>query len=190
MTRAADRMLRLMDRAVEAWQIPILGKAKGRIVVKLLAEHKPRRGLEVGSLLGYSAILIGANLPRGGRLTCVEANPFLAWISQENANRAGLAGRVKVMEGDALRVLPLLRGPVDFLFVDANKEDYHDYLRAVEPRLVDGALVVADNTGIFRREVKHYLEHVRTAPWESREYAVDGDCLEASIYRKPRGARR
>ena len=92
MTRAADRMLRLMDRAVEAWQIPILGKAKGRIVKRLLAEHRPRRGLEVGSLLGYSAILIGANLPRGGRLTCVEANPFLAWISQENASRAGLAG--------------------------------------------------------------------------------------------------
>jgi predicted O-methyltransferase YrrM len=183
MTKAADRMLRLMDQAVTAWQIPILGRDKGRVLRRLLLQHKPRRGIEVGSLLGYSAILIGANMPRGGRLTCVEENPFLAWISQENADRAGLKGRVKVMTGDALRVLPSLRGPVDLLFIDANKEDYLDYLRAVEPRLVTGALVVADNTGIFRREVKGYLDHVRRAPWESREYEVGGDCMEASIFR-------
>jgi predicted O-methyltransferase YrrM len=73
--------------------------------------------------------------------------------------------------------------PVDLLFVDANKEDYLDYLRAVEPRLVKGALVVADNTGIFRREVKGYLDRVRTAPWESREYDFGSDCMEASIFR-------
>ena len=45
---------------------------------RLLLEHKPRRGIEVGSLFGYSAILIGATCRRGGRLTCVEENPFLA----------------------------------------------------------------------------------------------------------------
>ena len=64
MTKAADRMLRLMDQAVTAWQIPILGKDKGRVLRRLLLQHKPRRGIEVGSLLGYSAILIGANMPR------------------------------------------------------------------------------------------------------------------------------
>ena len=183
MTKTADRMLRLMDRAVTEWQIPIIGREKGRVLRRLLLEHKPRHGIEVGSLIGYSAILIGANMPPGSRLTCIEENPFLAWISQSNTDRAGLKGRVKVMAGDALRVLPLLRGPVDLLFVDANKEDYLDYLRAVEPRLVKGALVVADNTGIFRRQVKGYLDHVRAAPWESREYDFGSDCMEASIFR-------
>ena len=187
MTKTADRMLRLMDRAVTEWQIPIIGKEKGRVLRRLLREHKPRRGLEVGTLIGYSAILIGANMARGGRLTCVEENAFLAWIAQQNADRAGLKGRVKVVAGDALRVLPLLRGPVDFMFIDAKKEDYLDYLRAVELRLVKGALVVADNTGIFRREVKGYLDHVRTAPWESREYDFGFDCMEASVFRgRPR----
>ena len=183
MTKTADRMLRLMDRAVTEWQIPIIGREKGRVLRRLLLEHKPRHGIEVGSLIGYSAILIGANMAPGGHLTCIEENPFLAWITQSNTDRAGLKGRVKVMQGDALRVLPLLRGPVDLLFVDANKEDYLDYLRAVEPRLVKGALVVADNTGIFRREVKGYLDRVRTAPWESREYDFGSDCMEASIFR-------
>jgi caffeoyl-CoA O-methyltransferase len=127
----------------------------------LLAEHQPKRGIEVGSLFGYSAILIAGHMPRGGRLVCVEQNPYLARFVSSNAERAGLARRVKVVVGDALRVLPMLRGPVDFLLIDANKEDYLDYLRAVEPRLVKGALIVADNTGMFRRDVKAYLDHVR-----------------------------
>jgi predicted O-methyltransferase YrrM len=101
-----------------------------------------------------------------------------------NAETAGLGKRVKVVVGDALRVLPLLRGPVDFLLIDANKEDYLDYLRAVEPRLVRGALIVADNTGMYRRDVKAYLDHVRTDPrYQSREHDFGFDCMEVSVYR-------
>jgi len=76
------------------------------------------------------------------------------------------------------------RGPVDFLLLDARKEDYLDYLKAVEPRLVKGALIIADNTGIYRREVKPYLAHVRGgAPYTSREYDFGFDCMEVSVHR-------
>jgi predicted O-methyltransferase YrrM len=86
--------------------------------------------------------------------------------------------------GDALRVLPLLRGPVDFLLLDAAKEDYLDYLRAVESRLTKGALIVADNTGMYRRDVKPYLDHVRNDPrYTSREHDFDFDCMEVSVFR-------
>ncbi|HWN92777.1 MAG TPA: hypothetical protein VNQ15_15255 [Verrucomicrobiae bacterium] len=71
MTKRAQKMLRLMDRAVTEWHIPVIGKEKGRVIKRLLARHKPTRGIEVGSLFGYSAILIAANMPRGGHLTCV-----------------------------------------------------------------------------------------------------------------------
>ncbi len=183
MTKTAARMLRLMDRAVALWHIPVIGKEKGRVLRRLLVRHQPRRGIEIGSLFGYSAILIGANLPPRGHLTCIEQNPYLAKFTESNLDRAGLSGRVKVVVGDALRVLPLLRGPVDFLLIDARKEDYLDYLRAVEPRLVEGALVVADNTGIFRRGVKGYLAHVRGGRYESREYDFGFDCMEVSVLR-------
>ena len=184
MTKTATRMLRLMDRAVTHWQLPVIGRAKGRVLRRLVLKHKPRRGIEVGSLFGYSAILVAGDMPRGGRLTCVEQNPFLASVVESNVEAAGLARRVKVVAGDALRVLPLLRGPVDFLLLDARKEDYLDYLRAVEPRLVKGALVVADNTGIFRRDVKGYLDHVRTDPrYQSREHDFGFDCMEVSLFR-------
>ena len=174
MTKTATRMLRLMDRAVTEWTLPVIGREKGRVLRRLLLKHKPRRGIEVGSLFGYSAILVAGHLPRGGRLTFVEYN----------VDAAGLGSRVKVVVGDALRVLPLLRGPVDFLLIDAKKEDYLDYLRAVEPRLHKGALLVADNTGMFRRDVKPYLDHVRAGGrYESREYDFGFDCMEVSVLR-------
>ena len=184
MTKTATRMLRLMDRAVTAWTLPVIGREKGRVLRRLLLKHKPLRGIEVGSLFGYSAILVAGHLPRGGRLTCVEQNPYLARFVDYNAAEAGLRDRVRVVVGDALRVLPMLRGPVDFMLIDAKKEDYLDYLRAVEPRLTRGALVVADNTGIYRRDVKPYLSHVRGGPpYTSREYDFGFDCMEVSVHR-------
>ncbi len=184
MTKTATRMLRLMDRAVTHWRIPVIGRAKGRVLRRLLLKHQPRHGIEVGSLFGYSAILVAGYLPRGGRLICVEENPYLAKFVESNVEKAGLGKRVKVVVGDALRVLPLLRGPVGFLLIDAKKEDYLDYLRAVEPRLVKGALIVADNTGMYRRDVKAYLDHVRTdARYQSREYDFGFDCMEVSVFR-------
>ena len=164
--------------------IPVVGREKGRVIKRLLATHAPTRGIEVGSLFGYSAILIAGNMPRGGRLTCIENNPYLAKFCESNTEHAGLKGRVKMVVGDALRVLPFLRGPVDFMLLDAKKEDYLDYLKAVEPRLVKGALIIADNTGVFRRDVKPYLSHVRGGtPYTSREYDFGFDCMEVSVYR-------
>jgi len=184
MNKTAARMLRLMDHAVTEWRIPVIGRKKGRVLRRLLLEHQPRRGIEVGSLFGYSAILVAGWMPRGGRLTCVEENAYLAKFVTSNVERAGLGKRVKVVVGDALRILPLLRGPVDFLLIDARKEDYLDYLRAVEPRLVRSALIVADNTGIYRRDVKSYLDHVRgDSRFTSTEYDFGFDCMEVSVFR-------
>jgi len=184
-TKQARRMLALMDRATTVWTIPIVGRAKGRVIRRLLDRHRPTRGIELGSLLGYSAILIAGSMPPRGRLTCVEANPFLAWMVRANVAEAGLAQRVKVVAGDALRVVPLLPGRFDFVFIDAEKEDYLDYLRQLEPKLIPGAVVIADNTGIARREVAPYLEHVRTSGrYDSRAYEFKDDAMEVSVFRR------
>jgi predicted O-methyltransferase YrrM len=184
-TKQARRMLALMDRATTVWTIPIVGRAKGHVIRRLLDRHRPTRGIELGSLLGYSAILIAGSMPPRGRLTCVEANPFLAWMVRANVAEAGLARRVKVVAGDALRVIPLLPGRFDFAFVDAEKEDYLDYLRQLEPKLVPGAVIVADNTGIARREVASYLEYVRNGGrYDSRAYDFKDDAMEVSVFRR------
>jgi predicted O-methyltransferase YrrM len=184
LSKRAQRMLAAMDRTTTLWHFPVIGRAKGRIIRRLIDKHRPKRAVEIGSLFGYSAILIAGSLPAGGRLTCVEANDYLAKFVKSNAARAGLAGRVKVVRGDALRVIPLLTGRFDFALIDAAKEDYLDYLRQLEPRLVRGAVVVADNTGIYRREVAPYLEYVRNRAgrYQSRGYEVGDDAMEVSIF--------
>jgi len=182
MTPAAARMLRLLDRATTRWHFPVVGREKGRLLRRLLARHRPRRAVEVGSLFGYSAILIASELPPGGRLVSVEANPFLAWMVEANVREAGLGRRVTVRSGDARRVIPTLRDRFDFALIDAAKAEYLDYLRRLEPKLRPGAVVVADNTGIFRRDVAPYLRHVReSGRYRTREYEFGADAMEVSI---------
>jgi predicted O-methyltransferase YrrM len=182
MTKKAKRMLGVMDRATSVWHIPNVGRAKGRVIRRLIDRHRPENALEIGSLLGYSAILIAAALPPRGRLTCIESNDYLAKFVKANAAEAGLGKRVKVVVGEALRVIPLLPGRFDFVFIDAVKEDYLDYLRQLEPKLTNDAVIVADNTGVFRRDVQPYLDHVRRgAGYTSREYDFGDDTMEVSV---------
>jgi len=182
-TNKARRMLGLMDRATGLWHIPVVGRVKGRLIRRLIERHRPQSDVEIGSLLGYSAILIAGSLPPRGHLTCVEANEFLAWLVRANLEEAGLGGKVKVITGDALRVIPLLPGRFDFAFIDAAKKDYLDYLRQLEPKLKPGAVIVADNTGVARREVRPYLDHVRNGAgrYKSRAYDFGHDAMEVSV---------
>jgi predicted O-methyltransferase YrrM len=187
LTKKARRMLALMDRATTLWTIPVVGRAKGRLIRRLIERHRSVRALEIGSLIGYSAILIAGAMPPRGRLTCLEAKSFLAWLVKANVETAGLARRVRVIASDALPAIPMLPGRFDFALIDADKNDYLDYLRQLEPKLSAGAVVVADNTGFYRREIAPYLEHVR-APggrYDSREYAFGADAMEVSIVRGP-----
>jgi len=183
-SKKAKRMLALMDRATTLWHIPVVGRAKGRIIRRLIERHGSARGIEIGALIGYSAILIASAMPPKGRLVCVEVNAFLTWMAQANANEAGLGRKVKVVTGDALRVIPMLPGRFDFAFIDAAKEDYLEYLRQLESKLLGGAVVIADNTGpSFRRDVKPYLDYVRdpAGRYTSRAYGVGDDAIEVSV---------
>ena len=71
---------------------------------------------------------------------------------------------VAVLQGAALKVIPKLDGPFDFVFIDAWKEEYLDYFRAVEPKLKARAIIVADNVIQFADEMRDFLEAVRNDP--------------------------
>ena len=94
----------------------------------------------------------------------MEIDPRRAREARENLEKVGLEKTVTVMEGDALELLPAFSGEVDFLFIDANKSDYLRYLKAIEPKLKKGAVVVADNTIVSARAMADYLEYVQTSP--------------------------
>lgn len=159
-TGQADVVLREIEEMGERAFIPSIGPVKGKILAKVVRDKKPKRILEVGALYGYSAILMAKNAPDAEVIT-VEKRPENARITQNNVKRAGMKERIRVIQGDATRVLPKLQGSFDLVFLDANKVEYLAYLKAVEKRLPRGGVVVADNVGIFKDEMLDFLDYVR-----------------------------
>lgn len=131
--------------------------------LRILVQSKgARRGVEVGSATGYGALQMGIAFERnGGQLITVDIDPEMVRATRDSLKKTGLEKTVTVIEGDALKVLPELEGEFDFVFIDAVKSDYLKYLKALEPKLKPGALVVADNVIRNAGQMRDYLEYVQ-----------------------------
>jgi predicted O-methyltransferase YrrM len=134
----------------------------------LIEASKAKRGVEVGSATGFGAINMGIGFERnGGRLDTIDIDPKMVTACRENVRQMGLEKVVTVIEGDALKVLPTIEGDVDFVFIDALKQDYGKYFKLISPRLKPGAVVVADNAIQSASAMKDFLDFMRTSPeWE------------------------
>lgn len=131
----------------------------------LIQNGNLKRGIEVGVALGYGAIHMGIAFERNkGTLTSIEIDPQRAETARQNIAKVGLEKTVNVVAGDALAVLPKLEGQYDFIYIDANKPDYLKYMKAIEPKLRKGAVVVADNVIVSARAMADFLEYMRTSP--------------------------
>lgn len=135
------------------------------MMLRILVEASgAKRGVEVGSASGFGAINMGIAFERtGGHLWTHDINPAAVKETRENLVKVGLEN-VTVVEGDALKTLPNIEGPVDFVFIDALKQDYLKYLKILEPKLKVGAVVVADNVIQSARAMKDFLDYVQTSP--------------------------
>ncbi len=137
----------------------------GRLLWILVRSARATRILEVGTSNAYSTIwLADAARATGGRVTTLELNPAKVKLARENLVRAGLADRVEVLEGRAVDSLGTLPGPLDFVFLDADRGNYLTYLELVVPRLVPGGLLVADNVSSHAQELHDYLARVKSHP--------------------------
>jgi predicted O-methyltransferase YrrM len=136
------------------------------MMLRILVEASgAKRGVEVGSAAGFGAMNMGIAFERtGGHLWTHDINPAAVKETRENLAKVGLENVVTVVEGDALKTLPNIEGPVDFVFIDALKRDYLKYLKILEPKLKVGAVVVADNVIQSAREMKDFLDYVQTSP--------------------------
>ncbi|HUU85242.1 MAG TPA: class I SAM-dependent methyltransferase [Phycisphaerae bacterium] len=125
---------------------PTIGPSAAQLVDILILAHRPRRVLEIGTSVGYSAIAIGRALQRvGGRLVTVEIDPRLAEAAEQNIAEAGMTDSIEVIIDDANQVIDRLEGPFGLILQDGDKDDY----LAMLPRLVDllephGLLVTDD----------------------------------------------
>ena len=100
--------------------------------------------LEVGTAIGYSTLHMAEAL-ENGRVVTLERDPDRAAQARASFERAGVADRVELVEGDALETIPALEGPFGLLFVDASKGEYERYIELAEPLLSERCVLVVDN---------------------------------------------
>jgi len=150
--------------------LPIVGPSRGQILVKVIREIRPKRVLEVGTLVGYSTILMGKELGNDAHLITIEIDANNAKIAKENIRKAEIPPTVEVLVGDAIEVIPRLEGMFDLVFIDADKTEYLDYLRLIEEKLHKGSVIVADNV----EHAPPYLDYVRSSGKYSSRFVPVG----------------
>lgn len=125
--------------------VPIIRKETQSFLKVLLMMKKPVRVLEVGTAIGFSALLMCEYLPENGHITTIEKYEKRIPIARENFKRAGKGDRITLIEGDALEVMRSLEGPFDFIFMDAAKGQYIHYMPEAIRLLSKDGVLMSDN---------------------------------------------
>ena len=125
--------------------VPIIRKEMQQFLKLLLAMKRPVRILEVGTAVGFSAILMAEYDPVPCEITTIENYEKRIPIAKENFIRAGKEKQITLLEGDAAQILPTLTESYDFIFMDAAKGQYPAYLEQVMRFLVPGGILITDN---------------------------------------------
>lgn len=134
-----------IEKEAIADEVPIIRKEMGNLLKVLLQLVQPERILEVGTAVGYSSILMSENMPEKCTITTIENYDKRIPVARNNFKRAGKENVITLIEGDALEVLKTLEGPYDFIFMDAAKGQYINYLPDIKRILRKGGLLISDN---------------------------------------------
>jgi predicted O-methyltransferase YrrM len=124
----------------------LTGPIEGRFLELLVAGMAAKRVLEIGTFTGYSALSMAAALPADGHIDTLDIEPKHAEVAQRYFDRSPDGGKITLHLGPALETIATLEGEFDFVFIDADKENYDAYFEAVLPRLSEGGLIAIDNT--------------------------------------------
>jgi len=158
------RLLRTMEaKGGHYWSVP---RADGELLHFLIKATRARSVLEVGTSHGYSAVWMGLALEEtGGRLTTIEIDSARHDLARRHVSEAGLSERVTLIHGDAHAKVTTLTGPVDFVFLDADKEGQVDYFHKLYPRkLSPGGLLAVHNAIRQAAAMRDYLDLIRRHP--------------------------
>lgn len=140
-----DAFLSELEEYAEKFEVPII-HPEVRVFLEVVCKiHKPKRILEVGTAIGYSASVFAKQLPEDGRVITIERDPDMTQLALSNIEKAGLDDVIRVIEGEALEVLSCLDSKFDIIFIDAAKGYYNEFLELTLPLINDGGLIISDN---------------------------------------------
>lgn len=167
-----DRILDSMKEYANKNKIPIILDDTVRLLETLLLVVKPQTILEIGTAIGYSAMIMSRTLKEGGRIDTIEVNQDMVDKAWENINKAGLGKVIRIIEGDAGEVLPSLTQEYDAVFLDAAKSRYLEFLLHCVRLVRKGGVIISDNV-LYKDMTKgpEWVRHKqRTAVTKLRGY--------------------
>ena len=178
---AVERLERFITTVDDALSIP---HEAGEFLHGIILATGAKRAVEIGTSYGYSAMWIASALvENGGKLITIDQEARKSKAARTNLEAAGLADCVELRTGRALDVLEALRGPIDFVFNDADKENCRTYVDMLAPKLVDRAVVVTDNTITHAEQLAGFMKWVRgRSDFYSTSVTV-GNGMEVSVKR-------
>jgi len=171
------------------WRDMNVPEADGRALYDLVLKNGYKRALEIGTSTGHSGIWIAWALSKtGGRLITIEIDDWRYREAKGNFEAAGLAPFIDARLADAHDLVPRLDGPFDFVFVDADKEWYTNYAKAVIPKLAIGGSLTAHNVsprwGWGRRQMSGgYYGYVTSLPFMETTFSA-GVCVSRRVREK------
>ncbi len=181
--------------------VPIIRKDMQGFLKFMMAVRKPERILEVGTATGFSALLMAENTPDGTEITTIEKYEKRIPVAKENFIRGGMQNRITLLEGDATLILRELEGKFDFIFMDAAKGQYSNFLPEVLRLLTPGGMLVTDNVlqdgdvlesryAVTRRNrtihsrMREYLYEIKHHPELDTVILTVGDGIAVSVKKK------
>ena len=151
--------------------IPIIMDDTLEVIEKELAQNPPKRILEIGAAVGYSAICFTEYLANDGKIDTIERETDRVEQAKENFKRAEVDDKITIYEGDALEILPTLNDKYDMVFIDAAKGKYPFFLNQALRLLDKSGIIFADNILYKGYVMSDYNKHKqRTAVRNLREY--------------------
>jgi caffeoyl-CoA O-methyltransferase len=147
-TAPPEHLIRLANETRASLECPqmLTGPIEGRLLQMLVFATRARRVLEIGTYSGYSALAMAEALPSDGRIVTCEVSEVHAAFARTHIQATRYAKMIDIRVGPALETIGTLGGRFDFIFVDADKQDYTDYYEATLPLLADHGLMAVDNT--------------------------------------------
>jgi len=148
-----------------SWRDLNVPEADGRVLYDLIVQNRFTRAVEIGTSTGHSGLWIGWALSKtGGRLITIEIDPTRHRTAVANFKEAGLSDYIDARLADAHDLVPKLEGPFDFVFSDADKEWYTNYLHALWPKVTGAGCFTAHNVSTRQRGIAEFLEALRGLP--------------------------
>ena len=160
--QAQDRLEWMRENQQGMWNI---SPREGLYLYNLINKRHLKHGLEIGTSNGYSSIWIASAMQTtGGHLLTLEIDEERAQLAHENFQAAGVESAVTLEHADALEEIPRLKGPFDFVFIDAAKSDYVRYLELVMPLVPANGVIVAHNVKDMASALQAFIKKVKTDP--------------------------